>query len=135
VNLLQRTISIYVILPFIEPGLTSVMFVQLVLPFIELALSRLQRPIQMVSLRTSLINIIMAALLHNPPLVIALLDRPLTGATCSILTDVTRHWLGDHRGLLGSVFTWSPIQGERSIAIVMFLYLCVCIYVCMYVVL
>jgi hypothetical protein len=71
--------------------------------FIDLALSRLQRPIETSMLRVLLLHVIIAALFHNPPLVIGMLDRPIGASDQTMLTNVVQLWLSSQTDLLGCV--------------------------------
>lgn len=71
--------------------------------FIDLVLSRLQRPIETSMLRVLLLHVIIAAMFHNPPLVVAMLDRPVGATEQTMLTNVIQLWLSSLNDLLGCV--------------------------------
>jgi len=68
---------------------------------IELVLHRMRRAMRSKWLRTSCLNVVIAAVCYNPPLSILLLQRPLADTGGTLLTELIRQWLANAAHLVG----------------------------------
>lgn len=82
---------------------------QVVPSFVELALERLTRPVQTTELRTMCLQVVVAALYYNPPMLLEMLEKPLPNTNVTILHQFITQWLNDADCFLGygRVFSFS----------------------------
>ena len=71
--------------------------------FVELVLERLTREILTTELRTMCLQVVVAALYYNPPVLLELLQKPLPNTDSTILAHFIKQWLNDADCFLGSV--------------------------------
>jgi len=76
---------------------------QVVPSFVELVLERLTREILTTELRTMCLQVVVAALYYNPPVLLELLQKPLPNTDSTILAHFIKQWLNDADCFLGSV--------------------------------
>ncbi|GAB1598816.1 importin-7-like isoform X2 [Argonauta hians] len=70
--------------------------------FVELALKRLTKEVKTSELRTMCLQVVIAALYYNPPLLFETLQKiHLPNVTCSITSQFLNYWLGDIDCFLG----------------------------------
>lgn len=70
----------------------------------ELVLERLTREIVTTELRTMCLQVVIAALYYNPPVLLELLQKPFPNTDTTILANFVKQWLNDADCFLGSVF-------------------------------
>jgi hypothetical protein len=74
---------------------------QVVPTFVELALERLTREVRTTELRTMCLQVVVAALYYNPPMLLELLQKPLVNTGSTILAQFITQWLNDADCFLG----------------------------------
>lgn len=68
---------------------------------VELALERLTREVRTTELRTMCLQVVVAALYYNPPMLLELLQKPLANTGSTILAQFITQWLNDADCFLG----------------------------------
>jgi importin-7 len=76
---------------------------QVVPLFVETALERLTREVRTTELRTMCLQVVVAALYYNPPMLMELLQKPLAQTNTTILAQFITQWLNDADCFLGLV--------------------------------
>ena len=74
---------------------------QVVPSFVELVLERLTREILTTELRTMCLQVVVAALYYNPPVLLEMLQKPLPNSDSTILAHFINQWLNDADCFLG----------------------------------
>jgi len=75
--------------------------------FVELVLERLTREILTTELRTMCLQVVVAALYYNPPVLLELLAKPLPNTDSTILAHFIKQWLNDSDCFLGYYYYYS----------------------------